>query len=134
MKVWPGGQKLPTRQLANPLRKNASLFHRYDEGPKWAPTDMLCKPPGNAIFQGRDKDPETVPAIQSADCRDKMRAQIAASFGAIRNEPGNLCLRKTAWWGWEDSNLQPNDYQPPALSIEHSGSRALTAVSDRAFS
>jgi hypothetical protein len=81
MKVWPGGQKLPTRQLANPLRKNASLFHRYDEGPKWAPTDMLCKPPGNAIFQGRDKDPETVPAIQSADCRDKMRAQIAASSG-----------------------------------------------------
>jgi hypothetical protein len=23
--------------------------------------------------------------------------------------------------GWEDSNLQPNGYQPPALSIEHSG-------------
>jgi 4-methoxybenzoate monooxygenase (O-demethylating) len=22
---------------------------------------------------------------------------------------------------WEDSNLQPNDYQPPALSIEHCG-------------
>jgi hypothetical protein len=20
-------------------------------------------------------------------------------------------LRKTAWWGWEDSNFQPNDYQ-----------------------
>ena len=20
---------------------------------------------------------------------------------AIRNEPGNLCLRETAWWGWE---------------------------------
>jgi hypothetical protein len=27
-------------------------------------------------------------------------------------------LRRTAWWGWEDSNLQPNDYQPRALSIE----------------
>src|SRR6516164_8065606 len=38
-------------------------------------------PSGNAIFQGRDKDPETLPAIQSADCRDKMRAQIAASSG-----------------------------------------------------
>jgi hypothetical protein len=23
--------------------------------------------------------------------------------------------------GWEDSNFQPNDYQPPALSIEQSG-------------
>jgi hypothetical protein len=32
------------------------------------------------------------------------------AFGAIRNEPGNLRLRKTAWWGWEDSNFQPNDY------------------------
>jgi hypothetical protein len=29
-------------------------------------------------------------------------------FGAICTTPGNLCLRKTAWWGWEDSNLQPN--------------------------
>jgi hypothetical protein len=31
-------------------------------------------------------------------------------FGAIRTEPGNLRLRRTAWWGWEDSNFQPNDY------------------------
>jgi hypothetical protein len=23
----------------------------------------------------------------------------------------------TAWWGWEDSNFQPNDYQPLALSL-----------------
>ena len=38
-------------------------------------------PPGNAIFQSRDKDPKTVPAIQSADCRDKRRAQIAANSG-----------------------------------------------------
>jgi hypothetical protein len=21
-------------------------------------------------------------------------------------------LRETAWWGWEDSNFQPNDYRP----------------------
>jgi YVTN family beta-propeller protein len=27
---------------------------------------------------------------------------------AIRTQPENLCLCKTAWWGWEDSNLQPN--------------------------
>jgi hypothetical protein len=33
-------------------------------------------------------------------------------FGAIRTEPGNPRLRRTAWWGWEDSNFQPNDYQP----------------------
>jgi hypothetical protein len=28
-------------------------------------------------------------------------------FGAIRNEPGNLCLRETAWWAREDSNYVP---------------------------
>jgi hypothetical protein len=25
---------------------------------------------------------------------------------------------RTVWWGREDSNFQPNDYQPLALSIE----------------
>jgi hypothetical protein len=39
-----------------------------------------------------------------------------ASAGLFAGEPGNLCLRKTAWWGWEDSNFQPNDYQPPELN------------------
>ena len=29
--------------------------------------------------------------------------EIAA--GLFAGEPGNLCLRKTAWWGWEDSNF-----------------------------
>jgi len=27
----------------------------------------------DAIFQGRDKDPKTVPAIQSADCSERLR-------------------------------------------------------------
>jgi hypothetical protein len=36
-------------------------------------------------------------------------------FGAIGTTPGNLCLHETAWWGWEDSNFQPNDYQLLAL-------------------
>jgi hypothetical protein len=39
-------------------------------------------------------------------------------FGAFRNEPGNLCLRKNAWWAREDSNLQPSGYEPLALTIE----------------
>jgi hypothetical protein len=39
-----------------------------------------------------------------------------ASASLLAGEPGNLHLRKTAWWGWEDSNFQPNDYQPPELN------------------
>ena len=45
----------------------------------------------------------------------------AANSGSFYENLGNLCSRKTVWWGWADSNLQPNDYQPPALSIEQSG-------------
>jgi hypothetical protein len=31
-------------------------------------------------------------------------------LGLFAGEPGNVCLRKTAWWGWEDSNFKPNGY------------------------
>ena len=57
-----------------------------------------------------------------------MRARIPGSLVAIRAERGNLCSNKTVWWGWEDSNFQPNDYQPPALSIEQSNGLKLQSA------
>jgi hypothetical protein len=40
---------------------------------------------------------------------DRLQRQNACTnrrqFGAIRTEPGNPRLRRTAWWGWEDSNF-----------------------------
>jgi hypothetical protein len=56
-------------------------FHPTDAAFKPSIYEHQSPPSGNAILRGRDKGPETVPAIQSADCRDKMRAQIAASSG-----------------------------------------------------
>jgi hypothetical protein len=47
----------------------------------------------------------------------------------VRNEPENLRLRKTAWWGWEDSNLQPNDYQP--LCSQHLSTSAQVSLKSR---
>jgi hypothetical protein len=32
--------------------------------------------------------------------------------------PGNLQVRKTAWWAREDSNLQPERYERSALTVE----------------
>ena len=55
------------------------------------------------------------------DSRDLIGDEVGRTpgqFGAIRNEPGNLCLRKTSWWAREDSNLQPSGYEPLALTIE----------------
>jgi hypothetical protein len=78
----------------------ANALYRWSASarPAFHPTDAAFKslyqrqspPSGNAILRGRDKGPETVPAIQSADCRDKMCAQIAASsgrFALIREIP-----------------------------------------------
>jgi hypothetical protein len=32
---------------------------------------------------------------------------------------GNAIFQRTTWWGWEDSNFQPNDYQPLELNHSH---------------
>jgi Protein of unknown function (DUF2933) len=40
-----------------------------------------------------------------------MGARMPAGSGLFVLNWENLRLRKTAWWGWEDSNFQPNDYQ-----------------------
>ena len=38
------------------------------------------------------------------------RLRAPRQFGPIRESPGNLCKRSTAWWAREDSNLQPDRY------------------------
>jgi hypothetical protein len=58
-----------------------SAFRLTDAAFKPSLYQRQSPPSGNPIFQGRDKDPETAPAIQWADCRDKMRSRIAASSG-----------------------------------------------------
>jgi hypothetical protein len=87
-------------------------------------TDSLPRPSslsGNAIFQGRDKGLEMTPEIQLTDYGYKMRARNPPVRGLFAHREEISASNKTVWWGWEDSNLQPNDYQAPALSIEHSG-------------
>jgi hypothetical protein len=48
--------------------------------------------------------------------------------GAFRQPPGNFPKRGTAWWAREDSNLQPDRYERPALTIEL---RALASAAER---
>jgi hypothetical protein len=49
--------------------------------PRRTPDSGRCRASGCLARRRETQGPETVPAIQSADCRDKMRAQIAASLG-----------------------------------------------------
>jgi hypothetical protein len=47
---------------------------------------------------------------------------ISASFfssAPFARHRKNLCLYGTAWWDWEDSNPQPNDYQSLVLRGRH---------------
>jgi hypothetical protein len=71
-----------------------SAFRRTDSAFEPSLYQRRSPPSGNAIFQGRDKDPETAPAIQWADCRDKMRARTAASSGLLAlNREISVCVR-----------------------------------------
>jgi hypothetical protein len=55
---------------------------------------------GNTILRGRDKGAKTAREIQSSLQRQNAHTN-PRQFGAIRNEPGNLCLHETAWWARE---------------------------------
>jgi thiosulfate reductase cytochrome b subunit len=66
------------------------------------------------------------PVVKDDVLKDDVEAKAARAahactnrrqFGAIRTEPGNLRLHRTAWWGWKDSNFQPNDYQLLASEV-----------------
>ena len=54
---------------------------------------------------------------------NKHYPHLADKLPAPSEKVGNIKILFLRWWAREDSNLQPNDYQPPALSIEHEGAR-----------
>jgi hypothetical protein len=61
----------------------------------------------------------------SSDQLLNVRRTKTHHFGAICTTPGNLCLYGTAWWGWEDSNLQPSGYRQEMGEVQSSHSTNL---------
>ncbi len=61
---------------------------------------------------------EQIGALQQTvgSAGDGNAAAKARELRASRPSPGNLRVRKTAWWGWEDSNLQPDRYERASVS------------------
>ena len=47
----------------------------------------------------------------------------------IPRDWGNLGSRRTVWWGWKDSNFQPNDYQLLASEVPEVSRFATSALS-----
>ena len=86
------------------IRRQLKRFRRADSA--FEPSLYQCQSPPsrNAIFQGRDKDPETAPVIQWQSAETKC-VPNRRQFGAIRTEPGNLRLCRTAWWARELSHI-----------------------------
>ena len=64
--------------------------------------------------------PETGPAFLAKIAyfaRQRLTAPASAAPKArevkdYSDRRGKPNLRRTAWWGWQDSNLQPSDYEP----------------------
>ena len=54
-----------------------------------------------------------------------MVVQEPRQIGAFRTPSGNLQNRASAWWARQDSNLQPDRYERPALTIELRARRCI---------
>jgi hypothetical protein len=74
-------------------------------------------PVGKRDFAGQRQRPRNGPSNSIGRLQRQNAWTNRRLFGAICTKPGNPRLRRTAWWGWEDSNFQPNDYQP--LELNH---------------
>jgi hypothetical protein len=91
--------------------------------PLIATTERTSQPSsfvGKRNFPGQRQRPRNAPCNPIGRLQRQNACTNRRQFGAIHTEPGNPRLRRTAWWGWEDSNFQPNDYQPRALSMRTS--------------
>jgi ABC-type uncharacterized transport system substrate-binding protein len=60
---------------------------------------------GKRNFPGQRQRPRNGPRNSMGRLQRQNACTNRRQFGAIRTEPGNLRLRRTAWWGWEDSNF-----------------------------
>jgi len=65
---------------------------------------------GNGISRAEKKALIRRPNHRSAVSETKRSFKNPADSGAFRTPAGNLRECGTAWWAWEDSNLQPTDY------------------------
>src|SRR5262249_9682390 len=88
---------------------------------------------GKRFYEARDKSPKKLPQRQIAPSQRPARARQARQFAPIRDLPGNLRISQTAWWAREDSNLQPDRYERPALTIELRARTATKHASGRIF-
>ena len=89
--------------------------------------------PGNGISRPEKKAPKRPPNPNGRISRDQALARKPANSAAIRQSPGNLRKRETAWWAREDSNLQPDRYERTSRSgrpriTKHLRSRSTTFI------
>jgi hypothetical protein len=89
--------------------------------------------PGNGILRGRDSGVEKARHIQPIVSRDKTPARKPTDSALFARTPGNLCFRGTAWWGWEDSNLQPSGYRQEMGEAQSSHSANLCSRRSRNY-
>jgi hypothetical protein len=87
--------------------------------------------PGNGISRAEKKAPIRRPNHLSAVSETKRSYKNPANSGPFSTATGDLRNRRTGWWAREDSNLQPDRYEPAALAIELRADRAALGGSAR---
>jgi hypothetical protein len=101
-------------RLSGQHRRRVPAFLQYIAGkgrtdsafePKSLPTPVSAV--GKRNFPGQRQRPRNGPCNSIGTVQRQNACTNRRQFGAFRTEPGNLRLRRTAWWAREDSNWEP---------------------------
>ena len=66
---------------------------------------------GKRLFADRDKWGQNRPPARLIDRGDRPLSRNPATSRSFTVSSGNLLSIAKAWWGWKDSNLQPDRYE-----------------------
>ena len=100
---------------------------------RWSKSALSLIAARNGISRARDTGAKMAPRARNAYLRDCSQSKSPAISAAIRRFQGTRRKPRTAWWAREDSNLQPDRYERPALTIELRARTATTDASGRLF-
>jgi hypothetical protein len=64
------------------------------------------------IYAGKILSGDKAAELPVIEVRDQPQDRQGAWLLRCRQRPGNGVSHRTAWWGWEDSHLQPVRYEP----------------------
>src|SRR5262245_28830408 len=108
--VWESSAS-PTCRPNGPASTRCSGFQRNSSDSNRVSADLRSPVARKRDFQGGETGADTLPEPQIRVSETKVLARKPRQLRALCTAIGNFRNCASAWWGWKDSNLQPERYE-----------------------